>query len=434
MNLFLPLVLAGFFLSSVITAADIGEFTLRVLVPSRNADGSLNVNAPWVYTDLELANGSGVLFSPYSNTSPSRYQPPNDDGFVWASSNEGVEGFLSYSFPGYTGRPYYASSDPSRYVIATNENQEKYWALDDTSELVDPSRNYCFEADYEVVPLWFIASSIWTGTETSWTTAVGGDGSSTVIELVPTPSADTTSIWTGTDTTWTTDTADTTSIWTGSYATWTTDVDGSVIEQIPTVTADETTTWTGSYTTWTTGEDGSTIAVVPSSAVTDEDYSTSTWTGTFTTYTTDEDGSTIAVVPSPTIDSTSTWTGSYTTWITDSDGSNIVICPSITSDHNDKPSESTLTDGSISTAVVTVTSCGIEKCTKTTALTGVTETTLTTGGTTTVVTTYCPLPTDIVTVKTTSISGSEVLQTIYTAKPNDVVPDAQTLTVTITRE
>ncbi|CCA41169.1 Putative flocculin [Komagataella phaffii CBS 7435] len=163
---------------------------------------------------------------------------------------------------------------------------------------------------------------------------------------------------------------------------------------------------------------------------------TSTWTGSYTTWTTDSDGSTVVVVPSATItaDKTSTWTGSYTTWTTDSDGSTVVICPSITSDHNDKPSESTLTDSSISTTVVTVTSCDIEKCTKTTALTGVRETTLTTGGTTTVVTTYCPLPTDIVTVKTTSIDGSEVLQTIYTAKPNHVVPDVQTSTVTITRE
>ncbi|ANZ78127.1 BA75_05272T0 [Komagataella pastoris] len=93
-----------------------------------------------------------------------------------------------------------------------------------------------------------------------------------------------------------------------------------------------------------------------------------------------------------------------------------------------------MTDGSISTTVVTVTSCGIKKCTKTTELTGVTQTTLTTDGATTVVTTYCPLPTDIVTVKTITVSGSEVLQTIYTAKPSPVVPDVQTSTVTITRE
>ncbi|CCA41162.1 Putative flocculin [Komagataella phaffii CBS 7435] len=133
-------------------------------------------------------------------------------------------------------------------------------------------------------------------------------------------------------------------------------------------------------------------------------------------------------------DKTSTWTGTYTTWTTDSEGSTIVLCPSIISDHNGKPADTTLTDGSISTTVVTVTSCDIKKCTKTTALTGVTQKTLTVKGTTTVVTAYCPLPTDVATVKTISVGGSEVLQTVYTAKPSHIVPDVQTLTVTITRE
>ncbi|CAH2450335.1 Hypothetical protein PP7435_CHR3-1225 [Komagataella phaffii CBS 7435] len=50
---------------------------------------------------------------------------------------------------------------------------------------------------------------------------------------------------------------ETTAVWTGTYTTWTTDESGSVIEQMPTPSADTTTTWTGTYTTWTTDADGS---------------------------------------------------------------------------------------------------------------------------------------------------------------------------------
>ncbi|ANZ77256.1 BA75_04146T0 [Komagataella pastoris] len=221
-----------------------------------------------------------------------------------------------------------------------------------------------------------------------------------------------------------------TSTWTGTFTTFTTDADGSTIAVVPSSTIDSTSTWTGTFTTFTTDADGSTIAVVPSSTI----DSTSTWTGTFTTFTTDADGSTIAVVPSSTIDSTSTWTGAFTTFTTDADGSTIAVVPSSTIDDHFASTETVLTNTAVSTTVITVTSCGISKCTKTTALTGLTQRTFTVDGATTVVTTYCPLPTGIATVKTTTVSGNEVVQTIHDVKHSQAEPDVHPSTVTITRK
>lgn len=175
--------------------------------------------------------------------------------------------------------------------------------------------------------------------------------------------------------------------------------------------------------------------------VTRENYTTTTepWTGTFEATTTvipsgTEPGTVIVQTPYSTIDSTSTWTGTFTTFTTDADGSTIAVVPSSTIDDHFASTETVLTDTAISTTVITVTSCGTSKCTKTTALTGVTQRTLTIDDRTTVVTTYCPLPTDVATIKTASVSGSEVVQTIYTAKHSQAVSYVHPSTVTITRE
>ncbi|CAH2450347.1 Agglutinin-like protein 3 [Komagataella phaffii CBS 7435] len=350
MSLLLFLVLGAFLLSSV-KAADIGAFRLRVYTPGRFTNGALNFNN-WGYQYLDASSSNGQLFAGYATvTSVTTFLAPDDEGFVWGSSLGGYPGFLGIGagatafhltgIPGdalswyiednilKTSSPTYVCSRNDGDVVVGIEANTRWLAMHDTSQL--PPNYYCFQADYEIVALWYIpdTTSTWTGTETSTTT----DDDGSVIELVPTPLPDTTSTWTGTFTTFTTDDdgsvielvptplPDSTSTWTGTYTTFTTDEDGSTIAVVPSSTIDSTSTWTGTYTTFTTDEDGSTIAVVPSSTI----DSTSTWTGTYTTFTTDEDGSTIAVVPSSTIDSTSTWTGTYTTFTTDEDGSTIAV-------------------------------------------------------------------------------------------------------------
>ncbi|CCA41168.1 Hypothetical protein PP7435_CHR4-1019 [Komagataella phaffii CBS 7435] len=163
-----------------------------------------------------------------------------------------------------------------------------YWASIDEPGNIASSNFVCepckVYVDFVPTPSADI-TSMWTGSETSWTT----DADGTVIELVPTPSADATSVWTG------------------DHTTWTTDDDGNVIEQIPTPSADITSMWTGSETSWTTDADGTVIELVPTPSA----DITSMWTGSETSWTTDADGTVIELVPTPSADATSVWTDSY---------------------------------------------------------------------------------------------------------------------------
>ncbi|CAH2450336.1 Putative lectin-like protein [Komagataella phaffii CBS 7435] len=79
--------------------------------------------------------------------------------------------------------------------------------------------------------------------------------------------------------------------------------------------------------------------------------------------------------------------------------------------------ETTSTDTSISTVAVTTSICDTKDCVKTT-----------------VITPNSPLPTQTVSLTTTTIDRSEVVQTAHSAVPSQFAPDAHPSAVTITRE